>query len=68
MAACSQLQKAAAIQRQVARRKKCYLARTFPKLHVVPSTYGLGERIDVVQLAGFDQRSDDGAVLGDHVA
>ena len=24
----------------------------------------LGERIDVVQLAGFDQRSDDGAVLG----
>ena len=25
---------------------------------------GLGERIDVVQLAGFDQRSDDGAVLG----
>ena len=29
-----------------------------------PSTYSLGERIDVVQLAGFDQRSDDGAVLG----
>jgi len=25
---------------------------------------GLVERIDVVQLAGFDQRSDDGAVLG----
>ena len=29
-----------------------------------PSTYSLVERIDVVQLAGFDQRSDDGAVLG----
>jgi hypothetical protein len=68
MAACSQLQKAAAIQRQVAGRKQRYLARAFPKLHVVPSTYGLGERIDVVQLAGFDQGSDDGAVLGDHVA
>jgi hypothetical protein len=29
-----------------------------------PSTSSLGEWIDVVQLAGFDQRSDDGAVLG----
>jgi hypothetical protein len=29
-----------------------------------PSTYSLGERIDVVQLAGFDQRSDDGAAVG----
>jgi hypothetical protein len=35
-----------------------------PKLHIVPSTYSLGERIDVVQPAGFDQRSDDGTVLG----
>jgi hypothetical protein len=26
--------------------------------------HSLGERIDIVQLAGFDQRSDDGAVLG----
>jgi hypothetical protein len=29
-----------------------------------PSTYSLGERIAVVQFAGFDRRSDDGAVLG----
>jgi hypothetical protein len=63
-AACSQLQKAAAVQRQVAGRKQRHLARVFPKLHVEPSTYSLGGWIDVVQLAGFDQRSDDGVVLG----
>ena len=35
-----------------------------PKLHVVAVTHGLGEWMDVARLSGFDQRSDDGVVLG----
>src|SRR4029077_7102903 len=50
-------------KRQVAARKQRYLACAFQSSTSRPSTYGLGERIAVVGLAGFDQRSDDGVVL-----
>jgi hypothetical protein len=32
------------------------LACDFPKLYIVRCACSLGERIDVIQLAGFDQR------------
>src|SRR6266436_5686890 len=66
-AARSQQQKAAAVQKAVAARKQRYLACAFQSSTSRPSTYGLGERLDVVGLAGFDQRSDDGVVLSSAV-
>ena len=64
MAASSQLQKAAAVQRG-------RLLRVSSATWDVPSKAPrrgrharLGEWIDVVGLSGFDQRSDDGVVLG----
>jgi hypothetical protein len=65
-AARSQQHKAAAVQKAVAARKQRYLACAFTKLHAA-AVHGLGERLDVVGLAGFDQRSDDCVVLSSAV-
>jgi hypothetical protein len=52
-AACSQLQKAAAVQKHRLLRVS---STTWHVPHIVAvNLYGLCERIDVVELAGFDQ-------------
>src|SRR5258708_2782877 len=61
-AARSQLQKAAAVQKHRLLRVSSTTWHV-PRI-VAVNVYGLCERIDVVELAGFDQRSDGGAVPG----